>query len=134
MNQLSLFRLYVMRATYLLMAIGLGFTIWPMIIDHPLEMRLMSGVAFCLLGAIGLVAVLGIRYPVQMLPLLIFELVWKAIWLIAVAVPLWSAGALDAETMVSVRECSVGVALMLLVIPWPFVISQYVKGAGDRWR
>lgn len=134
MSQLSLFRLYALRGTYLFMAIGLGFTIWPLIINHPLEMRLMSGVAFCLLGAIGLVAILGIRYPVQMLPLLIFELAWKVIWLLAVALPLWRAGMIDPDTRQTVMECLLGIVLMPAVIPWPFVFDRYFKQAGDRWR
>jgi len=44
-----------------------------------------------LLAGLGATAVLGLRYPVQMLPILRFELVWKAIYLIAFALPLWSA-------------------------------------------
>jgi hypothetical protein len=31
-------------------------------------------------------------------PILLFEIVWKSIWLIAVALPLWSANQIDAGT------------------------------------
>jgi hypothetical protein len=39
----------------------------------------MRGVVRSVLAAVSLLAVLGIRYPLKMLPLLFFELVWKTI-------------------------------------------------------
>jgi hypothetical protein len=43
------------------------------------------------LGAVSALALLGLRYLLLLLPLLFFELAWKSIWLIVVAMPLWSA-------------------------------------------
>ena len=40
-------------------------------------------------------ALLGIRYPLQMLPVLLFELAWKLIWVAAVVQPLWTAHQMD---------------------------------------
>jgi hypothetical protein len=77
---------------------------------------------------------LGIRYPLQMLPMLLFELLWKAIWLLAVALPLWSAHHLDPDTMDTVNACLMGVVLCLIVIPWPYVLANYAKKPGDRWK
>jgi len=74
--EVSLVRLYVLRATYLLMVVGLGATIMPEILGHTLTAR---GVIPSLLGALWTLAFLGLRYPLQMLPLLMFEFAWKAI-------------------------------------------------------
>jgi hypothetical protein len=92
MNDVSTLRLYLLRAGYLLLVVGLGSTIWPAILDQT-TWELMRGVVVSMLGAMSLLAVLGIRYPLQMLPLLFFELTWKSIWLLRVALPLWSADA-----------------------------------------
>ncbi len=93
----------------------------------------MHGVANSLLAALSALMALGIRYPLQMLPLLLFELLWKTIWLVAIALPLWYAHQLDAETMETVQACLMGVILCPLVIPWPYVLANYVKNPGDRW-
>jgi len=76
--------------------------------------------------------VLGLRYPLRLLPLLLFELVWKSIWLIAIAYPLWAANQMDGDVWESVRACVMGVVIMPIAIPWPYVWNNYVKAAGDR--
>ena len=49
----------------------------------------MTGVVTSMLVAMSVLALLGLRYPVQMLPILLFEAAWKVFWLTAVALPLW---------------------------------------------
>ena len=133
MAEVSLIRLYLLRAAYLMIALFLGSSIWPGIIQHTTEWPHMSGVARCLLAALGLMAALGVRYPMQMLPLLLFEMAWKAIWLLAVGLPLWRAGRLDAANLQTFQDCAFGVVLMAVVIPWPYVLAKYVRRPGDRW-
>ena len=134
MSGVSLFRLYLLRATYLFVAVGLAMTVWPPVLHHTKAWPLMNGVVWCLLAAVSILAAWGIRYPLQMLPVLLFELIWKSIWLISVALPLWSAGEMDARTSSTVVDCFVGVILMPIVIPWSYVFVNYVKKPGDRWR
>ncbi|HEY0413629.1 MAG TPA: hypothetical protein VGD66_10845 [Allosphingosinicella sp.] len=134
MPQVSLLRLYAMRLAYFLIALFLGATIWPGIIHHEVPWTLMSGVAHCLLAALALLMALGIRYPLRMLPVLLFELAWKTIWLIAVGVPLWRAGRLDADAIETGKACLLGAILMLVVIPWPYVLAHYVRQSGERWK
>jgi hypothetical protein len=133
MSDLSTLRLYLLRALYLLLVVGLGIEIWPSIIHHSLEVPLMNGVVRSLLGAMGLLALLGLRYPLQMLPLLFFEMAWKVIWLLAFALPLYSAGKLDDDTLSTVYECLV-IVIFPFLIPWDYVWANYIKKRGDRWR
>lgn len=133
MSEVSTFRLYLMRALYLLICVGLGSMIWPHMFHHR-PWDLMHGVACSLLAALSALMALGIRYPLQMLPLLLFELAWKTIWLIAIALPLWFAHQIDADTMETVTSCLMGVVLCPIVIPWPYVFANYLKKSGDRWR
>ncbi|MGQ0558037.1 MAG: hypothetical protein ACT4OE_00365 [Sphingosinicella sp.] len=133
MPQVSLFRLYLLRAFYALMAVGLTLTMWPTVVSHSLDWPRMHSVVGVMLSALGLLCYLGIRHPLKMLPLLLFELVWKAIWLVAVALPLWRAGGLSPEMMRSFWEILPGL-LLLLVIPWDYVWAAYIRAPGERWR
>lgn len=133
MTQMPLWRLYGLRAGYLLLVVGLGATIWPGVVHHEKPWGLMQGVVNAMLAAMSALAILGLRYPLRMLPLLFFELAWKAIWLIAVALPLWSAHRMDAPTLETAQECLMAV-IFLALIPWPYVFETYVLKPGDRWR
>jgi hypothetical protein len=127
----SLVRLYVLRLTYLLLVIGLGALIVPDILSHRLMDR---GVIASLLGCIWLLAFIGLRHPLQMLPLLMFELGWKTIWTVAYGLPQWSAGQLPPTFAEDSFNIGFGVILMPIVIPWPYVWRHYVKRPGARWR
>jgi hypothetical protein len=133
MNEVSLFRLYLLRAMYLLIIVGLGIVVWPGVIHHEKPWELMEGVVQCMLAAFSALSVLGLRYPLQMLPLLLWELVWKAIWLSVVALPLWTSGQMDESTWATASACLIAV-IIPFVIPWRFVFAHYVKKRGDRWR
>ncbi len=129
---LSLTRLNLMRAGYLLMGVGLVLVKWPLLPEaHTLP--LYEGVTLCLLTAMSLLAFLGLRYPVTLLPVLLFESAWKILWLSLVALPTAAAGSLDTATTDVAVNCSL-VVVILGVTPWGHVWRTYVRAPGDRWR
>jgi hypothetical protein len=134
MAEVSLLRLYLLRALYLLIAIGEGLNIWPLVFHHRVWDDPMHGVAVALLAALTLLCWLGVRYPVKMLPLMLFELVWKTIWVAAIGLPALRAGPLSQAMSENLFAIGLGVGLVPLVIPWPYLWRQYGAAAGDRWR
>ena len=130
---MSLPRLHFLRLGYLLMAVGLVLTQWPLLLDHPQPWPLMEGVKTSMLVALSLLSFLGLRYPLKMLPILLFELGWKAIWVAVVVLPLWRAGQVDPATLQVLYSCLV-VLVVAAVVPWRHVIRQYVSQQGDPWR
>jgi hypothetical protein len=130
-SEISLTRLYVLRATYLLLIVGLGAVILPPLLSHEPMAR---GVIPSLLGAVWALAFVGLRYPLQMLPLLMFEFAWKALWLIDYGLPQWSSGQLPPTFAEDFQNIALGVILMPLVIPWGYVYRHYVKQRANRWR
>lgn len=130
-QEVSLARIYVLRATYLLLVIGLGGMIVPEVVSHPVISR---GVIPSLLGAVWVLAFVGLKYPLEMLPLLMFEFAWKSIWTLAYGLPQWYASQLPATFAEDSFNIGIGVILMPLVIPWGYVYRHYVKQPGSRWR
>lgn len=133
MNEVSLFRLYVLRATYLLIVVGVGTMIWPLLLAAPERAEHFRGATWCLLGTVALLAVLGLRYPLKMLPLLFFELAWKTIWLVTIGLPLRNAGHLQGAFAETWFANVMGLVIFPLAIPWGYVIQAYVRAPGDRW-
>jgi hypothetical protein len=133
MHDVSTFRLYVLRATYLLIVVGLGLTIWPLLLDAPQRAEHFRGVTWCLLGTVAVLAALGIRYPLKMLPLLLFELIWKATWILAIGLPMRGAGQLEGQFAETWFANLLGLVIFPLVIPWGYVVRTYVRAPGDRW-
>src|SRR5215468_6983971 len=131
--EVSLFRLYTLRVAYFVMAAGLGVYIWPLVIHHTNELAITKGAQVALLAGLGATAALGLRYPVQMLPILLFELIWKAIYLIAFALPLWSAHQINAATAEDIKAVLM-VVVFVPFIPWRYVFAHYVLKHGDRWK
>ena len=130
---MSLARLYFLRLGYLVMGVGLVLTQWPLLLNHPQPWPLMEGVKTCMLVALSILSFLGLRYPLKMLPILLFELGWKFIWVAVVVLPLWRADQLDPATLSVFYSCLV-VLIVLAVVPWRYVARQYIVKPGDRWR
>ena len=130
-REVSLVRLYVLRAAYLLLIAGLGAMVVPEILSHAPASR---GVIPSLLAGVWLLAFLGLRYPLEKLPLLMFEFAWKTVWMLAYGLPQWSSGLRPPTFAEDWFNIALGVVLMPLVIPWPYVWRHHVKRPGARWR
>jgi len=130
-TEVSLARLHILRATYLLLVVGLGATIVPVLFSHEPMAR---GVIPSLLGAVWLLAFLGLRYPLRMLPLLMFELAWKTIWMIAFGLPQWWSGRLPPAFNEDFTAIVAGVILLSIVMPWGYVFRHYIRQQATRWR
>jgi hypothetical protein len=131
-TRLSLARLNLMRAGYLFMGGGLVLVKWPQL-SEAAELPLYEGVTLCILTAMSLLALLGLRHPVAMLPVLVFESGWKLLWLAVVALPRATGEGLDTATTEVMINCSF-VVVILAVTPWPYVWHRYVRTPGDPWR
>ncbi|MGO9934831.1 MAG: hypothetical protein ACLPV8_23865 [Steroidobacteraceae bacterium] len=128
-QEIALWRLYLLRAGYLLIAVGMGLQKVPAFLHHrPWE--LMHGVVNSMLLALVLLSVLGLRYPLKMLPLLFWEVTWKATWLLAVALPAWRNHTMDADTRDTTFACLIS-AIFLVIMPWDYVWRNFVTARGD---
>lgn len=127
-----MFRLNLLRFGYLFMGAGLVIVKWPLL-PRAHELPPYEGVTLCLLTAMSLLAFLGLRYPMKLLPILLFEILWKVIWLGLVAVPRALAGNLDAATREILVNCTF-VVVIIAVVPWPEVWRRYGVAGRDAAR
>jgi len=137
MSEVSTFRLYLLRAMYVFMVVGLAiFKLGPAIL-HPENLSPQDSVVLSVLGAFALLAVVGIRYPLKMLPLLFFEFVWKSVWVVAFGLPLLLTAQLDPNASFGGTETLInwllGIVLVPIVTPWGYVLKHYLRAPGARW-
>jgi len=129
--------LYLLRFGYLLLVVGLGISIWPAVVQRvpwALSLAPWNSIADSLLAGLSLLSILGLRYPLKMIPLLLFELTWKSIWLVCVALPIWASHTpIDANLAQTIQACLMAVIFPFL-IPWRYVFATLARDAGDRWR
>jgi hypothetical protein len=131
-DAVPLWRLYILRALYAIMAAAEGSIQLQAFLHHP-HWTPTSGMAHSFLLGLALLSIVGVRYPLGMLPLLIYELLWKMIWLCGFALPLWAANQMDADTRKSFFEIA-PVIILFPLLPWGYIFSNYLKKPGDRWR
>jgi hypothetical protein len=130
--KVSLRQLNLLRVGYLVLGGGLVVVKWPLLFTHgPWELK--EGIVECMLVAMSVLAFIGLRYPLRMLPVLLFEVAWKLTWLGVIAVPLWLDDKLDGAT----REHAgavLWVVIFIVAIPWRHVLAKYVMAPGEPWR
>jgi hypothetical protein len=131
-RQIALWRLNLLRVGYLVMGGGLAVVKWPSFVDHE-QWGLFEGTVECMLVAMSVLALLGLRYPQRLLPILLFEITWKLIWLGVVALPLWADGNLEGATREQAGTV-LWVAIIIAVVPWRHVVASYVTAEGEPWR
>ena len=131
-HEVATWRLNALRLVYLLMALFLLSAVAPLL-TNPAPTH-MTSVARALLVGLGIIALFGLRYPLQMLPLMLFEIAWKGVWLAFYGIPGWMAGAMEPAYAASLKDTGIGVVLAIVVVPWKYVFDHYVAARGERWR
>ena len=127
MSKIWIVRLYLLRLGYAVLALGLALMIWSGIVFPGENVPHMNTVVRSMLGAVSLLAIVGIFYPLKMLPLMLFELLWKSIWLLAFGVSAWRSGRLNADAASTFGDCVFGVIFVLIVVPWDYLFKHYWK-------
>ena len=132
MRPLSTLRLTLLRACYAVLVVGLSLRYGPVFVEGLYTLPRMDGVVVALLSAMGLLSVVGLFSPIRMLPLLVFEIAWKLIWVSAVALPKWLDGALDEATLSILFNCAVALPFVFIV-PWRHVAMTVLTSADPLW-
>ena len=134
LSEISTLRLWLLRAMYLFIALGLVLTVWPGIVAPSDTTADVGTVVQALLGALALLCIVGLRYPLRMIPVLLFELLWKLIWVVAFALRMWQHQGLDQYASETLFACVIGVVLVPLALPWAYVFKHYMTAKSEPWH
>ena len=74
--------------------------------------------------AFGVLSILGLRYPLRFVPVLLLQLVYKLAWLIGIALPLFLQGRLPESEAPTVIIFVITVALDLVAIPFRYLFAK----------
>ena len=131
-RDLPLWRLYVIRILALFFVVPGFFLTLPGIIDPDISRR---GMLDSMLDGLWVTVLLfGIRYPQKVMPILLFEFIWKTLWLINYGLPKWYAGPMTPQLAKDLYEIGAFSIVIGLIIPWPYVWRHYFLAPADRWR
>src|SRR4051812_8473369 len=128
-HEVSLARLYVLRAVGLFVAID-GLFSKLTYVTHPDPAS--RGIIACMLVALWVSAFFVVRHPLRMMPIILFELVWKTLWLIDYGAPQWLAGAASPRLNRDLFEIGFFPLPIALIIPWGYVWRHYVRQEAER--
>jgi hypothetical protein len=123
---LSSLRLWVMRIPYFLTGILFTITAWSSLINYWGEFEPVEGVAYAFWGALSALAIIGLRFPVKMLPILLLQFFYKLIWVVVVGLPLYLQGTLDESGQGLMKANLMGVIIDLIAIPWLYSLRVFV--------
>ena len=126
----SRLKIHLLRLLYLLMAVFLGIDAWSHIATFEGTWDPAGAAAWSIWAAYSLLAVLGLINPLKMLPLVLLEIVYKLIWLVIVALPLWSAGELAGSSAEEMTYNFLWVLLPIIATPWRYAFEAYVRKEG----
>jgi hypothetical protein len=129
----STLRLNLLRVVYFLIFLFTATEFWPRILLHRTPPTLMTGVSWCFFAALTPLMLLALRHPLKMLPVMMFELLWKSIWFFGIGLPLWLSHQVTADNWETIKATLMGVILCPAVIPWDYVVRTWVKAPGERW-
>lgn len=125
MNEVGKIRLMALRAFYFLTGISFvvlatfNFFIGANNIDDLLSVKKAVFYAFALL------LLTGVLQPLKMLPLLLFSVAWKTIWILAFVVPMYFGAGPDDFTKNILLPVLSGLIVTLIAIPWKYTIRNY---------
>ncbi len=129
-SEVSLVRLYLLRVLYLLNCLFLGADVWPALFRHAMNWDSIQGVAYSFWAALSLLSLVGFRYPLQMLPIVLMQFSYKCVWLLFFAIPHWPA--VKADGLFPIM--AIGLVIDIAIIPWRYLYKNYIRKSGDRWK
>ena len=120
--------IYLLRILFTLMFVFVAFGSWNHIASHQGRWESTDAAAWCMWGAYSAMSVIGIFRPLKMLPIVMFEIIYKVAWLIIAAYPLWVNNELAGSDIEPRTKDFIWVILPIIAMPWGYFFRVYIMG------
>ncbi len=116
----------LLRLVFTLMFLFLTYDSWAHIIHHTGPWDPANSAAWFMWASCAFIAVIGIRRPLKMLPIVLFEIIYKTAWLIVVAYPLYQRNELTGTPTEVMADNFMLVILPIVAMPWRYFFRTYI--------
>ena len=125
--------IYLLRLFYFLMAAFVATDAWKGILTHEGAWNHQNAMNVCVWAAYATLAVFGLINPLRWLPIFVFMIFYKTLWLIVVALPLWRAGALAGSPAAEMAGVYFPAPFLALVVPWNYFFQNFILRSKRTW-
>ena len=119
-------QIFAMRVGYVLVFVTVGNVAWSRILQHEGGWEPLVAAAVSMWAGSSVLSVLGLIHPLKWLPIVLFEIAYKSIWLVIVAYPLWSSDQLAGSPAEGLTYAFLWVVVPIVAVPWGYVLRTYV--------
>ena len=118
--------IYLLKLLFTLMFLFLTYDSWAHIIKHTGPWDPANSAAWFMWGSCSVISFIGIRRPLKMLPIILFEIVYKTAWLIVIAYPLYHRNQLTGTPTEVMADNFMLVILPIVAMPWRYFFRTYI--------
>ena len=120
--------IYLLRLLFFLMFVFLTYESWSHIFQHEGPWNNSDAAAWCMWGSYSVISIIGVFRPLKMLPIVLFEIIYKLAWLLVVAYPLWMRNELVGSAAEDMARVFIWVVLPIVAMPWRYFYRNYILG------
>jgi hypothetical protein len=118
--------IFLLRLLFTLMFFFLTFESWTHILKHSGPWNNTNAAAWCMWGSYSVISFIGMIRPLKMLPIVLFEIIYKVTWLLIVAYPLWMKNELIGSSDEGMARVFIWVILPIVAMPWRYFFRIHI--------
>jgi hypothetical protein len=122
-------KIYILKLFFALMFLFVAKDAWTVLITHKGDWNPEIAVAWCAMAAYSTLSILGVFHTLKMLPIMLFMFMYKGLWLLFVAYPLWTEDRLAGSEASGWAQVFIIVLIPVLFTPWNYVFKTYILGS-----
>jgi hypothetical protein len=110
------------------MFLFVSYDSWIHVLSHRDPWDNVNAAAWCMWASYPAISFIGILRALKVLPIVLFEIVYKSVWLGVVAYPLWVKRESVGSPAESMTRAFLWVVLPIVAMPWRYFFMTNILG------